>query len=124
MKYTSLCENHLFQKAYRGGKKAPTHRIVLYVLADKRAYLLKKQNPLRQKINRVGVTVTKKIGGAVQRNRAKRIIREAYRRLEKEFQVKKGNLVVIVARESIDGAKMQQIYSELVSAARRAGLIQ
>ena len=124
MKYTSLCENHLFQKAYKTGKKAPARRIVLYVLADKKANLLKKRHPLKIKVNRVGITVSKKIGGAVQRNRAKRIIREAYRALEKNFTVKKGFLVVIVARETIAGATSAQIYDELVYSARRAGFIQ
>lgn len=123
MKFVSLCENHLFQKAYRGGKKAPNHRIVLYVLADKKANLLKKRHPLKQKVNRLGITVSKKIGGAVQRNRAKRIIREAYRQLERNHTVKKGFLVVIVARESITGASSVDIYGELVSAAKRGGLI-
>lgn len=124
MKCVSLCENHLFQKAYKTGKKAPARRIVLYVLADKKANLLKKRHPLKVKVNRVGITVSKKIGGAVQRNRAKRIIREAYRALEKNFTVKKGFLVVIVARETIAGATSVQIYDELVYSARRAGFIQ
>lgn len=124
MKCVSLCENHLFQKAYKTGKKAPARRIVLYVLADKKANLLKKRHPLKIKVNRVGITVSKKIGGAVQRNRAKRIIREAYRALEKNFTVKKGFLVVIVARETIAGATSAQIYDELVYSARRAGFIQ
>ena len=123
MKYTSLCENHLFQKAYKNGQKAPTGRIVLYVLADKKANLLKKRHPLKIKINRVGITVSKKIGGAVQRNRAKRIIREAYRQLLKNYKVKVGFLVVIVARESIVGAKSTELYSELVRAAKKAGFI-
>ena len=123
MKCVSLCENHLFQKAYKTGKKAPSRRIVLYVLADKKANLLKKRHPLKIKVNRVGITVSKKIGGAVQRNRAKRIIREAYRQLEKNFSVKKGFLVVIVARETIAGATSAQIYNELVYSAKKAGFI-
>lgn len=124
MKFVALCENHLFQKTYKGGKKSPSRRIVLYVLADKKANLLKKRHPLKIKVNRLGITVSKKIGGAVQRNRAKRIIREAYRQLELNHTVKKGYLVVIVARESIAGATSAEIYSELESAARRGGLIQ
>ena len=124
MKCVSLCENHLFQKAYKTGKKAPSRRIVLYVLADKKANLLKKRHPLKIKVNRLGITVSKKIGGAVERNRAKRIIREAYRALEKNFTVKKGFLVVIVARETIAGAKSTEIYDELVYSARRAEFIQ
>ena len=123
MKCVSLCENHLFQKAYKTGKKAPSRRIVLYVLADKKANLLKKRHPLKIKVNRVGITVSKKIGGAVQRNRATRIIREAYRAMEKNFTVKKGFLVVIVARETIAGATSAQIYNELVSSAKKAGFI-
>ena len=123
MKCVSLCENHLFQKAYKTGKKTPSRRIVLYVLADKKANLLKKRHPLKIKVNRLGITVSKKIGGAVQRNRAKRIIREAYRSLEKNFTVKKGFLVVIVARETIAGATSDQIYNELVYSARKAGFI-
>ena len=123
MKFTSLCENHLFQKAYKNGQKAPSGRIVLYVLADKKANLLKKRHPLKIKVNRVGITVSKKIGGAVQRNRAKRIIREAYRQLLKNYKVKVGFLVVIVARESIVGAKSTELYPELVRAAKKAGFI-
>ena len=123
MKYTSLCENHLFQKAYKNGQKAPAGKLVLYVLADKKANLLKKRHPLKIKINRVGITVSKKIGGAVQRNRAKRIIREAYRHMLKKFKVKTGFLVVIVARESIVGAKSTEVYPELVRAAKKAGFI-
>lgn len=123
MKFTSLCENHLFQKAYKNGQKAPAGSIVVYVLADKKANLLKKRHPLKIKVNRVGITVSKKIGGAVQRNRAKRIIREAYRKLLKEHTVKTGFLVVIVARESIAGAKSTDLYPQLVRAAKKAGLI-
>lgn len=123
MKSCTICENHLFNKAYAKGKKAVCRHIVLYVLTDRHAWLLKKQNPQKEKINRVGITVSKKIGHAVQRNRAKRIIREAYWALEKNDQVKKGYLVVIVARDGIQTAKSGDIYLELKSAAAKVGLI-
>ncbi len=123
MKSCAIRENHLFNKVYAKGKKAVGKRIVVYVLTDRHAWLLKKQNPMKQKVNRVGITVSKKIGHAVVRNRAKRIIREAYRTLEKNDSVKKGYLVVIVARESIRNAKSTELYEELRSAAARAGLI-
>ncbi len=123
MKIYSICENHLFSKAYSSGKKAVEKRIVLYVLQDKNAYLLKKQNPLKQKLNRMGITASKKIGGAVERNRVKRIIREAYRRLEKEENVKKGQLLVIAARQSAVFAKTDGVYRDLLSASKKLGLI-
>ena len=114
MKYTSLCENHLFQKAYKNGQKAPGSKIVLYVLADRKANLLKKRHPLKLKINRVGITVSKKIGGAVQRNRAKRIIRAAYDPIKPNL--KTGFLIVISAREAINGKKSTDVARELQKA--------
>lgn len=98
-------------------------RIVLYVLTDRHAWLLQKQHPMKVKVNRVGITVSKKIGHAVVRNRAKRIIREAYRSLERDFPVKKGFLVVIVARDAIKEAKSSEIYGEMKIAAQKVGLI-
>lgn len=123
MKIYSIRENHLFSKAYQNGKKVVEKRIVLYVLPDKNAFLIKKQNPLKEKLNRVGITASKKIGGAVERNRAKRIIREAYRRLEREENIKKGLLVVIAARGAAVYAKSDDIYAELLDAAERLDIV-
>ena len=74
MKNIASTENHLYKKAYAGGKKAGGKLTVVYVLKDKKAYVLKKANPQKEYINRIGITVSKKIGGAVQRNRAKRVV--------------------------------------------------
>lgn len=123
MKIFSLKENHLFSKTYSLGKKVVQKKIVVYILPDKNAYLVKKKNPLKEKLNRVGITASKKIGGAVERNRAKRIIREAYRRLEKENDLKKGLLVVISARSAALYSKTDDIYRELLDAAQRLDLI-
>lgn len=123
MKIYSLRENHLFKKAYNSEKKLVKKRVVLYVLPDKNASLIKKRNPLKEKLNRVGITASKKIGGAVERSRAKRIIREAYRRLEREENVKKGMLVVIAARHAALSSKTDDIYRELLDASLSLGLV-
>ena len=123
MKYIPLCENHLFTKVYRTGAKASEAHITVYVLADKHAYLLKKQNPLGEKVNRVGFAVPKKNLGAVGRNRVKRVLREAYRQLEKEHLVVKGKLVIVSAGHSALKLKTPEIYRELERAARRLKLI-
>ena len=84
MKFYAITENHLYRKAYKNGKRASARSISVYVLRDRHAALLKKQNPEKKTLNRIGISASKKIGGAVQRNRAKRVIREAYRQIDKE----------------------------------------
>lgn len=123
MKYGVINENHLFVKCYNKGKKVVTKRIVVFVLEDKHARFLQKSHPKKEKINRVGITVTKKLGGAVARNRAKRIMREAWRKITVTYPLVKGKLVVITAREAAREAKTDDIVKDLAFAAHRLGLI-
>ena len=123
MKYVSLCENHLFTKAYQTGKKIRQGKITLYVLTDRHAGILKKQNPLHEKINRVGYAVPKKGLGAVGRNRIKRVLRHAYAELERENTVKKGKIIVVASGLSAINSKTPEIYRDLLIAARKAELI-
>ena len=113
MKCVAVKENHLYQKAYTKGKKAVGRYTVVYVMKDLKASLLKRAHPLKVSINRVGLTVTKKIGGAVIRNRVKRILREGYRLCEKELPLRRGRIVIIVAREAAKSAKSTDICSEM-----------
>ncbi len=124
MKYKAIGENHLYVKAYKKGKKVAARNVVIYVLPDYRAKKFKKENPQKKLINRIGLTVTKKVvGGAVTRSRVKRIIREGYRLTDKEYDIKKGFLVVIVAKEGCVGAKSTDIQKDMVYAFKRLEMI-
>lgn len=113
MKNIAVREDHLYRKAYAKGKKAVGRYTVLYVMKDRKASLLRRANPKKEFVNRLGITVTKRLGGAVIRNRAKRIIREAYRLIERDGLVKHGNIVIIVARDAARTAKSTEIEAEL-----------
>lgn len=123
MKYRAICENHLYSKAYKKGKKAVTPTVAVYVLPDFKKHALMRANPEKKYINRIGLTVGKKIGGAVARSRAKRIIRHAYRHIDVTIGVKSGHLIVIAAREAIRGKKTQDIERDLRYALRKLNLL-
>ncbi len=69
----------------------------------------------------VAVVASRRVGGAVQRNRARRILREAWR--EVAPTAGDGNDVVIVAREAIRGAKTQDLVAEMKELLRREPLV-
>ncbi len=111
MKYTTLKEHHLYNKTFQKGKRFSGKYLSVFVLRDYAAGRLRKENPEKKFYNRFGVSVTKKVGGAVQRNRVKRILRAGYRAVEPEL--KTGFLVVISPREGILAAKSTDVEREL-----------
>ena len=124
MKYKTICEHHLYQKAYSKGKRCVCPSITVYVLRDLKANLLARANPEKKKYNRVGLAVPKKADtGAVGRNRVKRILREAYRLTEKKHNIKQGYLIVISSRAGAIGKTTPEIERELEKALRRLELI-
>jgi len=124
MKFYAIRENYLYQKAYKSGRRKSSQSLTVYVLKDKMAALLRKRNPEKKTLNRIGLSVSKKVGGAVQRNRAKRVIREAYRQIDKMYGVKKGFLVVICPRSRCSVIKMQEVMSELTYCLRKLEMLE
>ena len=114
MKEIAIRENHLYQKTYRQGKRYVGKFVAVYVLRDLAARRLQNENPQKLYVNRLGISVSKKVGGAVQRNRAKRIIRAGYRPIAP--LLKTGSLIVISARTEIAGRKSTEIEKELRTA--------
>lgn len=111
MKNIAIKENHLYNKAYKKGRSYVGKLVAVYILKDYGAKRIMEQNPQKQYLNRLGLAVSKKLGGAVTRNRAKRVIRAAYDSIKDEL--KTGNLIVISARFAILGKKSQDVEKEL-----------
>ena len=122
MKYPAICEHHLYNKAYRQGKHFFGRYVCVYILRDLKAKKLQKEHPQKIVVNRLGLSVSKKVGGAVERNRAKRIIRAGYSQIQ--ASLKTGNLIVISAKPEIAGKKSTEIAKELKYAFRKLDMIE
>jgi ribonuclease P protein component len=64
---------------------------------------------------RLGITASKSVGGAVDRNRAKRRLREAMRRKEKESGIALGQDIVLIARAPLVKAQWREVVGALNS---------
>ncbi len=121
MKNIAIKENHLYNKTYRKGKSYVGRYVAVYVLKDYAAERLARANPEKKQVNRLGLSVSKKLGGAVVRNRVKRIIRAAYDTHKEELRV--GFLIVISARGAAVTQKSTAIARELGVAFRSLDMV-
>lgn len=121
MKNVAIREHHLYNKAFQRGKRQVGRYVAVYVLRDLSAERLKNAHPQKIYVNRLGLSVSKKLGGAVERNRAKRVLRAAYDSVKGEL--KTGNLIVISPRTAIADAKSTHVASELRRAFAELGLL-
>ena len=123
MKNYAIKEHHLYNKAFAKGQRSVGKLVAVYVLRDYAARRLRNANPQKEYLNRVGLSVGKKIGGAVEHNRAKRLLREGYRAV-REAGVKTGFLVVLAAREEIRGKKAADVAREMLWHFKRLDMLE
>jgi len=96
----SLKKNEDFKKVYGKGKSIANRHLVMYVL----------ENGLKR--NRVGISVSKKVGNSVVRHRVTRLIRESYRISEEHFKC--GYDIVIIARITTKDISFEEVKSALL----------
>lgn len=111
----SLKKNKDFQFIYRNGKSYGNKYLVMYVYRnadnEKKGILM----------NRIGSSVSKKVGNSVVRHRITRLIRESYRLNEKKFV---GGLdIIVVARPGAKERNFFEIESALLHLAKIHGIL-
>ena len=121
MKFPAIKEHHLYNKAYRSGKHFFGRYICIHVLKDLHAKKLQREHHKREIVNRLGLSVSKKVGGAVKRNRAKRIIRAAYGEMKEEL--KTGFLLVVSAKPEIEGKSSIDVLKEMRYAMKKLDML-
>ncbi len=107
VRYT-LKKNSDFRRLYAKGKSAVNPYLVLYCRRN------------REGVNRLGYTVSTKLGHAVVRNRVRRRLREIYRL--NSPRLKTGWDIVVVARTRCVGAEYGQMDRAFLQACRKLGL--
>ena len=105
MKYSeSLKKNKDFQLVYKCGKSYANKYLVMYI----------KENNTGK--NRLGISVSKKVGNSIVRHRLTRLIRESYRLQEDRFRC--GIDIVVIARIGAKGRTYKDIESALLHVGR------
>ena len=101
MKFSeSLKKNDQFREVYKNGRSLANKYLVIYVL----------ENNLE--INRLGISVSKKVGNSVVRHHLARLVRESYRLHEDMFN--SGLDIVVVARKSAASISYHDMESALL----------
>ena len=101
MKFSeSLKKNKDFQTVYRQGKSYANKYLVLYIMEN------------QTEKNRIGISVSKKVGNSVVRHHLTRLIRESYRLQEECFQ--RGYDLVVIARQSAKDVTYKEMESALI----------
>lgn len=105
--FEKLKQNYEFRRAYNRGKSYVTPEFVLYIVKGRRERV------------RLGITVSRKMGTAVARNRAKRVITAAFDMAADHLMP--GNDYVVVARNKLLKRKSGFIAEKLITILKNAG---
>lgn len=105
----SLKKNFQFRFVYNRGKSIANKYLVMYIIKNSTGK------------NRLGISVSKKVGNSVVRSRVTRLIRESYRLKEHQFQ--SGWDIVVIARVSAKEASYEDISKALYHLSKKHNII-
>ena len=109
-KTVTIKENYVFRRMYSKGRSAVTPMVVVYC----------RKNGLDH--NRLGVTVSTKLGGAVIRNRARRRLREVFRL--NSGRLRQGYDIILVARGRTLSASWKELNETFLRLCRKLDLLE
>lgn len=108
--FCSIKKNCEFQAIYNNGKSFANRQLVMYVLPiEERTY------------NRIGISVSKKVGNSVIRHRVKRLVRESFRLSADKLA--SGVDIVVIARRDASGRSYREIEKAFLHLCRLHNLI-
>lgn len=110
-----LKKNVEFRLIYRRGKSIANDLLVLYIFKNR-----KNKDSKSDIYNKVGISVSKKVGNSVVRSRTKRLITESYRL--KEDKLDKGYDFIFVARTRVKDKNYHDVEKSMNNLFKRAGL--
>lgn len=110
-----LKKNIEFRIVYRKGKSFANDLLVLYILKNRR-----NRDKKGNQYNKVGISVSKKVGNSVVRSRSKRLVTEGYR--IKVDNLKQGYDFVFVARTNIKDKSYEKVDKAIDNLFKKVGL--
>ena len=105
----SLKKNRDFQVVYKNGRSYANKYLVMYIMEND------------QNKNRLGISVSKKVGNSVVRHHITRLVRESYRLHEKIFN--SGLDIVVIARNSAASVSYHEVESAMLHLGKLHGII-
>lgn len=105
MKFTESLRNSIqFSNVYKNGRSKANKYLIMYILENNTPY------------NRLGISVSKKVGNSVIRHRIKRLLKESYRLQENMFN--SGLDIVVIARGSASSISFKDMDSAFLHLAK------
>jgi len=109
LKKEVLRRNSDFSSIYKKGKSVGDRFVVVFSKKNNLPY------------NRTAFLASKKVGNAVARNRARRLMKESYRSVNDQFAT--GYDIIFIARKTITNSKFADVKKSIEAAARKAKLL-
>ncbi len=107
-----LKKRHEFNRVYNRGRSYSNRELVLYVYNNK--------NTPQQ---RLGISVSRRVGNAVVRNRIRRLIKEVVRQLQKDFKLKDNVDLIIIARQPSAEMNYQDFQRSIIDLFKKSSIV-